>query len=119
MTTRFFGDTAVLLGRSLRHIGRSPDTIVTTAITPVAMMLMFVYVFVGAIDQQRIVAELRQPPRHDRACRPPTENAGFGGDVRRHGTLELLSAAAGALAERGAPGTLRASSSGRCAESRT
>ena len=50
MTTRFFGDTAVLLGRSLRHIGRSPDTIVTTAITPVAMMLMFVYVFGGAID---------------------------------------------------------------------
>jgi hypothetical protein len=30
MTTRisgrFFGDTAVLLGRSLRHISRSPDT---------------------------------------------------------------------------------------------
>ena len=50
MTTRFFGDTAVLLGRSLRHIGRSPDTIVTTAITPVAMMLLFVYVFGGAID---------------------------------------------------------------------
>lgn len=50
MNTRFFGDTAVLLGRSLRHIGRSPDTIVTTAITPIAMMLMFVYVFGGAID---------------------------------------------------------------------
>jgi cell division protein FtsL len=54
MTTRisgrFFGDTAVLLGRSLRHISRSPDTIVTTAITPIAMMLMFVYVFGGAID---------------------------------------------------------------------
>ncbi|MEU0313831.1 ABC transporter permease [Nocardioides sp. NPDC006273] len=50
MTTRFFGDTAILTGRSLRHIGRSPDTIVTTAITPIAMMLMFVYVFGGAID---------------------------------------------------------------------
>ena len=49
MTTYFFGDTAVLTGRSLRHITRSPDTIITTVITPVAMMLMFVYVFGGAI----------------------------------------------------------------------
>ncbi len=29
---------------------RSPDTIITTAITPIAMLLMFVYVFGGAID---------------------------------------------------------------------
>jgi ABC-2 type transport system permease protein len=50
MTTYFFGDTGVLLGRSLRHIARSPDTIITTVITPVAMMLMFVFVFGGAID---------------------------------------------------------------------
>ncbi|WP_067463409.1 ABC transporter permease [Nocardia amamiensis] len=50
MTTRFFGDTGYLLGRSLRHIMRSPDTIITTAITPIAMMLLFVYVFGGAID---------------------------------------------------------------------
>jgi ABC-2 type transport system permease protein len=50
MTTHFFGDTAVLTGRSLRHITRSPDTIITTAIMPVAIMLPFVYVFGGAID---------------------------------------------------------------------
>ena len=50
MTRYFFGDTTVLLGRSLRHITRSPDTIITTVITPVAMMLMFVYVFGGAIN---------------------------------------------------------------------
>jgi ABC-2 type transport system permease protein len=50
MTRHFFGDIAVLLGRSLRHIGRSPDTIITTAITPIAMMLLFVYVFGGAIQ---------------------------------------------------------------------
>jgi len=50
MTTYFFGDTTVLLGRSLRHITRSPDTIITTVITPIAMMLMFVYVFGGAIN---------------------------------------------------------------------
>ncbi|WP_336211095.1 ABC transporter permease [Nonomuraea sp. LPB2021202275-12-8] len=49
MTKHFFGDTTVLLGRSLRHITRSVDTIITTAITPIAMMLMFVYVFGGAI----------------------------------------------------------------------
>ncbi len=50
MTTHFFGDTAVLLGRSLRHITRSLDTVITVAITPIALMLMFVYVFGGAID---------------------------------------------------------------------
>jgi ABC-2 type transport system permease protein len=50
MSTRFFGDTALLVGRSMRHITRSPDTIITTAITPIAIMLLFVYVFGGAIQ---------------------------------------------------------------------
>jgi len=50
MTTNFLGDTAVLTGRSLRHITRSADTIITTTITPIAMMLLFVYVFGGAIN---------------------------------------------------------------------
>ena len=50
MTTRVLGDTAVLTGRSLRHITRSVDTIVTTAIMPIAFMLLFVFVFGGAID---------------------------------------------------------------------
>src|SRR5689334_17962122 len=50
MATHFIGDTAVLTGRTLRHVTRSLDTILTTAITPIAMMLMFVYVFGGAID---------------------------------------------------------------------
>ena len=49
MTTRVIGDTMVLTGRSLRHITRSPDTIITTAITPIALMLLFVYVLGGAI----------------------------------------------------------------------
>jgi ABC-2 type transport system permease protein len=48
--THFFGDTVVLTGRSLRHILRSPDTIITTAVTPVAIMVLFVFVFGGAID---------------------------------------------------------------------
>ncbi|SCG46166.1 ABC transporter permease [Micromonospora inositola] len=50
MIKHFFSDTAVLLGRSLRHISRSPDTIITTAIMPIAFMLLFVYVFGGAIQ---------------------------------------------------------------------
>jgi ABC-2 type transport system permease protein len=50
MATHFFGDTAVLTGRTMRHVTRSLDTIITTAITPIAIMLLFVYVFGGAID---------------------------------------------------------------------
>ena len=48
-TTYFFGDTAVLTGRSMRHITRSLDTIITVTIMPIALMLLFVYVFGGAI----------------------------------------------------------------------
>jgi ABC-2 type transport system permease protein len=50
VATHFFGDTAVLTGRTMRHVTRSLDTIITTAVTPVAIMLLFVYVFGGAID---------------------------------------------------------------------
>ena len=50
MTTQFFGNTAALTGRSLRHITRSPDTIITTTIMPIAFLLLFVYVFGGAIN---------------------------------------------------------------------
>ena len=50
MPSYFFHDTTVLLKRSLRHILRSPDTIITTAVTPIAMLLLFVYVFGGAIN---------------------------------------------------------------------
>src|SRR6266849_4653771 len=49
MTTHFLGDTAVLLGRSMRHVTRSLDTIITVSIMPIALMLLFVYVFGGAI----------------------------------------------------------------------
>ena len=50
MNRHFVGDTSVLLGRSLRHITRSLDTILTTAVMPVGFMLLFVYVFGGSID---------------------------------------------------------------------
>jgi ABC-2 type transport system permease protein len=46
----FFNDLGVMLGRSMRHILRSMDTIITVTITPIAMMLLFVYVFGGAIQ---------------------------------------------------------------------
>ncbi|MGD6962266.1 ABC transporter permease [Fictibacillus phosphorivorans] len=42
--------TGTLLGRLMRNIMRSPDTIITVAITPIMMMLLFVYVFGGAIE---------------------------------------------------------------------
>jgi ABC-2 type transport system permease protein len=50
MSTHFVGDTALLTGRSLRHITRSLDTIITTTIMPIAFLLLFVFVFGGAID---------------------------------------------------------------------
>jgi len=50
VTTHVLGDTAILTGRSLRHITRSPDTIITTVLTPIAIMLLFVFVFGGAIS---------------------------------------------------------------------
>lgn len=46
----FFSDMSVMLGRSMRHIMRSMDTIVTVCMMPIAMMLLFVYVFGGAIQ---------------------------------------------------------------------
>jgi len=49
MNVHFFADTAVLTGRSLKHITRSLDTIITTTIMPIAFLLLFVFVFGGAI----------------------------------------------------------------------
>lgn len=49
-TTHVVSNTGALLGRSMRHITRSPDTILTVAITPIALMLLFTYVFGGAIS---------------------------------------------------------------------
>ncbi|GIJ09198.1 ABC transporter permease [Micromonospora andamanensis] len=50
MTAHVLSDTGALTGRSLRHILRSPDTIITTAVTPIALLLLFVYVLGGAIN---------------------------------------------------------------------
>jgi ABC-2 type transport system permease protein len=50
VSKHFLGDTFVLTGRSLKHITRSVDTIITTAVVPIAFMLLFVFVFGGAIE---------------------------------------------------------------------
>ena len=49
MTSHLVDDTLTLTGRSLKHVLRSPDTIVTTAVMPIGIMLMFVFVLGGAI----------------------------------------------------------------------
>jgi ABC-2 type transport system permease protein len=46
----FISDMTVMFGRSMKHITRSMDTIITVTIMPIAFMLLFVYVFGGAID---------------------------------------------------------------------
>ncbi len=50
MNKHYLSDMGVMLGRSMRHIFRSMDTIITVTLTPIAMMLLFVYVFGGAIQ---------------------------------------------------------------------
>jgi len=50
MNKDFFSDMGVMLGRSMRHIFRSMDTIITVTIMPIMFMLLFVYVFGGAIQ---------------------------------------------------------------------
>ncbi|GAA0504386.1 transport permease protein [Paractinoplanes deccanensis] len=50
MTTHTISDTGVMLGRSMKHITRSLDTIITVTIMPIAFLLLFRYVFGGAIQ---------------------------------------------------------------------
>lgn len=47
-----FKDTWTMTKRSLTHVLRSPDTIITVVITPIVLLLMFVYVLGGALEQQ-------------------------------------------------------------------
>ncbi|MCM4078120.1 ABC transporter permease [Paractinoplanes hotanensis] len=50
MTTHVLGDSTVMLGRSIKHVSRSLDTIITVTIMPIAFLLLFRYVFGGAIQ---------------------------------------------------------------------
>src|SRR5688572_18339854 len=43
-------DSAVLIGRSLRHIFRNTDQLLSLVIQPIMFMLLFRYVFGGAIN---------------------------------------------------------------------
>jgi ABC-2 type transport system permease protein len=45
-------DTWTMARRSLRHITRSPDTVITVVMTPIALLLLFVYVFGDALGKQ-------------------------------------------------------------------
>jgi ABC-2 type transport system permease protein len=47
-----FNDTWTMTRRSLKHILRSPDTIITVVMMPIALLLLFVYVFGGALGKQ-------------------------------------------------------------------
>ncbi|HEX5694900.1 MAG TPA: ABC transporter permease [Acidimicrobiia bacterium] len=49
---RALTDTWTMAKRSLRHTTRSLDTIITVVLTPIAMLLLFVYVFGGALGAQ-------------------------------------------------------------------
>ena len=49
---RTLTDTWTMTKRSLRHTTRSLDTIITVVIMPIGLLLLFVYVFGGAIGTQ-------------------------------------------------------------------
>ena len=49
---RALSDMWIMAKRSLRHTTRSLDTIITVVLTPIAMLLLFVYVFGGALGEQ-------------------------------------------------------------------
>jgi ABC-2 type transport system permease protein len=49
---RVLADTWTMTKRSLRHTMRSLDTIITVVLTPIALLLLFVYVFGGALGEQ-------------------------------------------------------------------
>ncbi len=46
----FAGENAAMIARSVRHTSRDVETLVMSVILPVMLMLMFVYVFGGAIE---------------------------------------------------------------------
>ena len=52
---RTLTDTWTMAKRSLRHTTRSMDTIITVVLMPIALMLLFLYVFGGALGAQTSV----------------------------------------------------------------
>ena len=52
LTCELYSDMWTMTKRSLRHTTRSLDTIITVVLTPIAMLLLFVFVFGGALGAQ-------------------------------------------------------------------
>jgi ABC-2 type transport system permease protein len=50
MSTYVFSDSATMLRRDFRHLRRYPVMTISTVMTPTVMLLLFVYVFGGAIS---------------------------------------------------------------------
>jgi ABC-2 type transport system permease protein len=50
MTTHVLSDAGVMFDRSIKHVTRSLDTIITVTVMPIAFLLLFRYVFGGAIQ---------------------------------------------------------------------
>ncbi|APU14321.1 MULTISPECIES: ABC transporter permease [Actinoalloteichus] len=44
-------DVLTMIGRKLRHVLRTPDELIVSLILPITMMLLFVFVFGGALDR--------------------------------------------------------------------
>jgi hypothetical protein len=51
-------DTVILFGRSMRHIQRSPDTIITVAIMPIIFMLLFGSYSPGVVGVSRALTRV-------------------------------------------------------------
>jgi ABC-2 type transport system permease protein len=61
MTTLAYAasDSAAMVGRSVKHTVRNLESLLMSVILPVVLMLLFVYVFGGAIDPSGALRELR------------------------------------------------------------
>ena len=46
----FAGENVAMIARSIRHTSRDVETLVMSVLLPIMLMLMFVYVFGGAIQ---------------------------------------------------------------------
>ncbi|AOS62950.1 ABC transporter permease [Actinoalloteichus hymeniacidonis] len=46
-------DSLIMIGRKLRHVRRTPDELIVSLLLPIIMMLLFVFVFGGAIEVGR------------------------------------------------------------------
>ncbi len=85
MTTHFFGDTAVLLGRSLKHVTRNVVTIITTAIIPVATIRCSSTGSAARLHRVGFIRGLpaaRHPADHDCVGRLLHRNTDSSGDMQ-------------------------------------